>query len=350
MYFIKRLSKINLYFQVFFWLFYGTVGLIFTYFYEGSQGAVSLGVFIVNLVLHIAMVNFHLQYLVPTYFSKHRYLSYTACTVLLLLVTSLLKSAIFMLTHTPPQMGRMEVFGALPSVAFITTVLTFIITLPFLFIDSLIEKETLRERMRAEQLEAELRILRSQINPHFLFNTLNNIYALIETGNKAAGKVVLQLSDLMHHLISVSTENMVSIEEELKCLMAYVNLHLLSHSDQSRVDISVDIRNKDIQLPALLLITLMENAFKHSDWNEESGKGYIQCQLETGADGLQFSMVNSLSQKTANSSRKAIGLENITHRMRLLFPNQHEFRASRNGNRFVTELKIFSNPALAKSA
>lgn len=201
------------------------------------------------------------------------------------------------------------------------------------------------ERRQAEQArtQAELQNLKSQLNPHFLFNTLNNIYALIAVGPERAQEAVLELSGLLRHVLYEKNQDMVPLEKELAFVRSYVEL--MSLRLPATVELRVDIPEgspaaQGLWVAPLLFITLVENAFKHGVSADErslvdislriAGPGIVECRVE-----------NSYFPKRDNDrSGSGIGLENLRRRLDLLYPGRHGLRLGREGDTFVAVMTV----------
>lgn len=202
------------------------------------------------------------------------------------------------------------------------------------------------EKVKATQLEADLRNLRNQMNPHFLFNTLNNIYSLIGTDANKAQESVHRLSGLLRYVLYDNDQKFVSIAKELEFTRNYIDLMRLRLSPKIKVDvlISYDDDNKN-QIASLMFITLIENAFKHGINNEEHCFIDIKILVEKD-NGVLCTVENSLNNVIENSSNNiesrnsGIGLVNLSKRLDLLYPDNHEFVAEKRTNSFFAMLRI----------
>lgn len=205
------------------------------------------------------------------------------------------------------------------------------------------EKEKQNRELEKEKLAADLGLLKNQVSPHFFFNTLNNIYALIESGSPDAGTAVLKLSKMMRYVLHDSEQIKVTLDQEMAFMNHYIDLMRLRLSE--KVKISVDFRphSGEIGIPSLIFISFIENAFKHGvSYREPS---FIEISLKTSASELVFSCKNSRfnehGHNTAESS--GIGLENIKKRLNLLFPDKHVLRITENPSSFSVLLTIKLN-------
>ena len=205
------------------------------------------------------------------------------------------------------------------------------------------------ETMKSSQLEADLRNLRNQLNPHFLFNTLNNIYSLISIDSDKAQEAVLRLSNLLRYVLYEEDEKFVPIDKELEFTRNYIDLMKLRLT--SRVKLTVDIKNDNSndEIASLLFMTLIENAFKHGVNSNKDSFININILVEKGK-GVICTVENSLSEvDTLESKNQGIGINNMSQRLDLLYPGKHEFITECRENSFYALIRInFSKPIIAE--
>ena len=199
-----------------------------------------------------------------------------------------------------------------------------------------------KKELENARSEAELQNLKSQLNPHFLFNTLNNIYSLIAIDPDRAQFAVHDLSRLLRHVLYEDNQKFVSLDHELNFMKSYIELMSLRLSGNVELKVDLPDDGKGMLVAPLLFITLIENAFKHGvsptepsfihirfNWLENSG---ICCYIEN----------SYFPKKETDRSGSGIGLENLKKRLDLLYPGKYDLRTEREGNKFVAQLKIGS--------
>ena len=198
------------------------------------------------------------------------------------------------------------------------------------------------EKIKAVQYEADLRNLRSQLNPHFLFNTLNNIYSLIVIDRDKAQDSVHRLSNLLRYILYDNDEKFVPIDKELEFTQNYIDLMKLRLGSSVKLNVQIEDNkgSKDI-IASLLFMTLIENAFKHGINNDKDSFIDIKILVEKGK-GVLCSVENSLNNSTRNQDDKnsGIGLTNLSKRLELLYPDKHEFTIEKRENSFFALLRI----------
>jgi LytS/YehU family sensor histidine kinase len=194
------------------------------------------------------------------------------------------------------------------------------------------------------QLETELLFLRSQISPHFFFNTLNNIYSLaIEKSDKTA-KIVLRLSELMRYLLYETKSKRQSLEKEIICIQNYLELERVRHEDLLEVNMNISGNINDKKIAPIILLSFVENAFKHGV-NKNIGNVKININFIVDGDFLYFSIDNPIPKATEHKqqviSSSGIGLVNVTKRLALGYkPNEYDLKVESDQSLHTVTLKI----------
>ncbi len=192
-----------------------------------------------------------------------------------------------------------------------------------------------------QKLEAELQLLKSQVSPHFLFNTLNNIYSLSITKHDNAPLMIEKLSDLLRYIIYEGEQELVPLEREVELLENYTELQLLKKpKGYEHIALSIKGVEGTQQITPLLLINIVENCFKHGDiaYNEQ---GMLRMNLLVEKDRLHFRTVNSYSP---SHKKKGIGLKNVRQQLSHYYPDKHQFDMASTADRFTTDLYIDLTP------
>ena len=193
------------------------------------------------------------------------------------------------------------------------------------------------ELMR-EKTEAELKYLKSQINPHFLFNTLNNIYSLARKGSEATADSVLKLSKLMRFMLYEAGQPRIKILDEIKLIDDYIALEKLRYTNRLSVNFTYQLDRPEQEIAPLLLIHFVENAFKHGV-SETFSDSSVSISIELKNHVLNAIISNTIAPETIRQSEKPVGLENIKRQLELLYP-RHELTTERNNTTFQVRLKI----------
>jgi len=200
------------------------------------------------------------------------------------------------------------------------------------------ENEKKRKELEKEKLGSELAFLKSQVSPHFFFNTLNNIYSLTEINTKEAQNAILQLSKLMRYLLYESEKGDTKLSNEIAFMQNYIELMKLRLSEKVSLTFLFPENYKDITFPPLLFISIIENAFKHGISYRENS--FIHVELIIEENNINFICKNSLGSKVESNNDSGIGLENVKKRLALLFPEKHKLSIVQTDNSFEVEMEI----------
>jgi two-component system LytT family sensor kinase len=205
-------------------------------------------------------------------------------------------------------------------------------------------KEQANKALEKLNVESELKFLKAQINPHFLFNNLNNLYALTLKNSDMAPDVVLKLSNILRYGLYDSQKQKVSIDEDLQFIRDYIELEKLRLGDKTTITLETTGNLKGIQIEPFLFINFIENAFKHGA-NPTLGNSYIKInyEIETDNKTLIFRIENSKPQKLNNLTQSTvggIGLKNVITRLNILYPNKHEINIAEDTEKYAVTLKL----------
>lgn len=198
-----------------------------------------------------------------------------------------------------------------------------------------------KEREKAlvkEKLETELKYLRNQTNPHFLFNTLNNIYGLARKKSDDTAEVVMKLSKLLRFMLYESSKPLIKIGDEIKMLEDFINLEKIRYTQKLEVSFNKRIDNEAEQIAPLLLLPFVENAFKHGA-SENRFESFIRIALEMEAGVLHFHIENSKEDNNGNNVKDNIGLANVRRQLELMY-KQYDLQVSNESSVFKVFLTV----------
>ncbi len=201
--------------------------------------------------------------------------------------------------------------------------------------------EKRQKELEKEKLNSELAFLKNQVSPHFFFNTLNNIYSLIEVNSKDAQEAVLKLSKLMRYLLYESEQGETQLSYEINFMKHYIDLMKLRLSSKVKLTVELPENDPSLTIPPLLFIPFIENAFKHGISYRE--KSFISILMKVDDQRIKFACNNSICQSGDEKENKAysgIGLENVKKRLGLLFPDKHVLTIERKEKSFYIDLEI----------
>jgi LytS/YehU family sensor histidine kinase len=198
------------------------------------------------------------------------------------------------------------------------------------------------QQLQLERKAAELNFLKSQTNPHFLFNTLNSIYSLARDKSDLTADSVLRLSDILRYMLYGTQSNLVTIDKEVNVIEEYIELEKMRYYDALKISFHKDIDNPSQEIPPLLLIPLVENAFKHGA-AETIASPFIEIKLTLKSSSLLFRINNSIEvDESVKELRENIGLNNLRRQLQLLFSEQC-LDIENNGHSFTVRMFINLN-------
>ncbi|MBU3012345.1 histidine kinase [Polaribacter vadi] len=193
-------------------------------------------------------------------------------------------------------------------------------------------------KLKSEKEKTELMHLKSQVNPHFFFNMLNNLYGLVAKDAKKAQELILKLSDMMRYSIYEGDNETVLLSQEISYLENYIELHKMRYHKNIDVQFKVDVDNNEIEIMPLLFIILLENAFKHGVENLRD-HAFLHINLIEKNKKVNFEIVNNFDNSEENEE-KGIGLHNLKRRLELVYPKKHILSTSKKDNIYKAQLNI----------
>lgn len=199
------------------------------------------------------------------------------------------------------------------------------------------KSERQQMELKNRQLSSELAYLRAQVNPHFLFNTLNNIYSLAYTKSDNTPEAILKLSGMMRYMLYEANEERVLLEKEIQNLSSFIDLQKLRSRKQDLVDFTIEGNPEGQEIAPLLLIPLVENAFKHGNTRQAAVKVLLIAHQEK----LQFRVSNlRQQQEEVTDTAGGLGLSNIKRRLELLYPGRHRLDVRQDEEQFEVSMTI----------
>lgn len=204
------------------------------------------------------------------------------------------------------------------------------------------KKEKQTRRLMEAKAKSDLEFLKQQLHPHFLFNTLNNIYSLalknLEPANQTV-QSILRLSRLMEYLVYQSSEEQVALVQEIELVKNYVDLEILRYGKELNVQLEVDSVNEDLRVAPLVLLPFVENCFKHGGKNE-NGIFWIKINVLTSDNRLVIHVSNSKPNRDKRHNTNGVGLRNISERLDLLYPEKHKLNIEEGKDFYAASLEI----------
>lgn len=205
------------------------------------------------------------------------------------------------------------------------------------------KNKRIKSIMETQQLKSELALLRNQVNPHFLFNVLNNIDAMVYPHSEEASNAIMKLSSIMRYMLYESDTDLVKIEKEIDYLKAYVDLQRMRLKPTDQINFEINQLIPDVRIAPMILIPFVENAFKHASRIDD--RLNIQISLTFDDDATQFQITNSFDPNAEEQKDETggIGLSNVHKRLDLIYPGKHQLKIEAQDSAYVVNLEITPN-------
>lgn len=282
----------------------------------------------------------NIYFLVPRYLYKHKFTKYILWCILFAIIAFATLCLVSQSLAGNPNADAPTWLVCINSISSIITMAVMIASSTTLVLFADYHKDKKRaQQLKEASVEAELSILKEQINPHFLFNTLNNVNVLLKRDAEEAAHILFKLEDLLRYQLKDCDRENVSLQSDIDFLNNYLRLEKIRR-DNFEYHISVDGNATKVILPPLLFITFVENAVKHNAYGYS--KTYVDIFFHISEDFLIFTCENSKAEETMtqHSSFSGLGLKNIRRRLELLYPDNHELDINDKKNVFCVRLKI----------
>ena len=203
------------------------------------------------------------------------------------------------------------------------------------------QKET--EQLVREKINAELQLLKAQVHPHFLFNTLNNIYSFILNNSGKAPEMIRKLSSLLYYILNDCNRQLVALDKELSMIQDYITLEQIRYGDRLNLSLQIQGSAKGKMISPLLLIPFVENSFKHGT-SRMLTHPWVRLDIQIEKDFLEFRLTNNKPEHTNESAgKKGIGLNNVKKRLQLLYPETHSLNIIETEMSYEVFMKIALN-------
>jgi two-component system, LytTR family, sensor kinase len=355
-------NKITVFLHMLAWTIIFGIPLYF--FRRWDVGKDFIWIYYIGNIINAVIFYSNYLVLVPKFFFETKklkyYLSVTALLVVLYFVSD--RSNDYVFSHVPGrdnviEAGRHEDhgnqgqksdrgFGRPPfremhlfNFAFSSLFLVFF-SLGMRILERHSQTEKLQKELEKEKLNSELAFLKNQISPHFFFNTLNNIYSLISINAEDSQRAVLRLSKLMRYLLYDSEHGNTRLSNEIDFMNNYIDLMKLRMSNKIDLKVEFPVDYEDINIPPLIFIPFIENAFKHGISYRE--KSFIEISMKRIGGSIFFRCANSMvkNREHEEPDHSGIGLENVTKRLNLLFPGMHDIKINKSEKEFEVLLQI----------
>jgi two-component system, LytTR family, sensor kinase len=323
-------------------LFWVLVALLWFYLryqdYSSLQQAATVTVVkVVDLALIIYFANL---VLVPKFLYRKKYVLFA-----LLFVASIALSSFLKLVQLSWSLNDPHLLDAvnIKEKVYNNFVTQFFLVLASIGLKSVVDYLNLQKKLAEvakQKLEAELNFLKSQTNPHFLFNSLNAVYFLIDKNNAPARAALHKFSEMLRYQLYECNGEKIPIEKEITYLKDYVALQQLRVSNNTEIKFDCGVDVHDFSIEPLLLIPFVENSFKHLSHFDQNKQNEVRIAISRTNGSLQFSVYNTTENSNATINGGGIGLTNVKKRLNLLYPGKHQFSITKKKDWFGVDLTL----------
>lgn len=330
--------------NILFWPLFGLYTYTVFYLYRGPVYA--LGVILVDLPIQFTFAHVYLKWVIPAW-REGRFLRFFSFTFLMVAASVVIGRSLFYLfarTYIPEVLINRDMFSFKELIGapfdYITVPVLFILirTLQSSFLVSL-----QNQRLVTARKEAELKLLKAQINPHFLFNTLNSLYGLCLANSRNAADSVFHLSRIMEYMLFESNKESIALQKEIEYIENYIALEQLryGHRVNLSLNITIPLEKRGMPIAPLILLPFLENAFKHGVSNQ-SDEVWIMVHLSMTQEKLKYIVTNTFKQsvKAAESANNS-GLSILIQRLEHIYPNRYFIETGKEEERFIAKLEIY---------
>lgn len=290
--------------------------------------------FWISNLYHIALFYLNAYWLFPEFFNWKRWWIYVPCIIFIIVFSY----------HA--KLYLLNVFSPSFRLTSINRRILFFPPIPFLiasFIFSAIRKKIRLERMekerKAEHLTAELKFLRSQVSPHFLFSMMTNMVALARKKSDLLEPSLIKLSDMLRYMLYETEEEKSTVSKEIEYLENYIELQQLRFGDSVRIETEIEDEHNNCTIEPMLLIPFVENAFKHGIGLATDP--FISIVLKVKNNLLEFKVTNNYTGRSQSKDKSSgIGLINVKNRLNLLYPGRYKLSVKDNGEVYIIHLNL----------
>jgi hypothetical protein len=309
----------------------------------GQQGFLfTLSNELINVLFFGIIVYFNLFYLIPNYLTKKKFLTYCVLLIVSTIILTPLKVIIFYFKFDNLPSAQADLIRDQNWYFLITFFIAGSSTI-FKIVTDWARHLREKQELQTQTMQSELRFLKSQINPHFLFNTLNNLYALTLKKSDKAPEIVIKLSEMMRYMLYECNEKRVLLSKEVNYLKNYLDLERLRQGKNVEISFNVSGEVSDQKIAPLMFIPFLENSFKHG-LNNHISKGFVNIDLNIKENIVNLFIENSKPETLPLQEHKrksgGIGLVNVRRRLNLLYPNQYILEIGDNPKTYSVSLEI----------
>ncbi|HEY4326814.1 MAG TPA: histidine kinase [Mucilaginibacter sp.] len=308
-----------------------------------------------NLLAQIAAAYLLAYFIVPNFFYKQKYVQAFIYFFIVAYVICVLSRIEVIHVEEPfhgdrrnPSETFTEILTDIPKLVYVYFFRVFSVAFVFTFLKLLKDQQDIQKRalsLEKEKAETELKFLKAQLNPHFLFNTLNNIYSLSLSHSAATSESIGRLSEILDHILYRCNNLFVPLSTEINLINNYIGLEKLRYDERLKVSFDTSLEH-DIEIAPLILLSIVENAFKHGA-GEDAGDSEIDIDLKVNDLNFWFSVKNSYSGNVDTNQNEKIGLSNLKHQLDLIYPEKYKLDIKQTELLFEVLLTIDLKPEKA---
>ena len=339
---MKKSSIYLIAFHFLFWLLYTLI--FYTIGTKYSSYSVIRGNFLITTAVQIGLIYFIRYYLFKRYYEKGK--------PVLFLFLALVSVLYFIPIVRMISMITLKINVTFSKLFTIDLLIAYLVTLTIAFIyiavTLLRQKEKKKNELadfEREKKEIELFALKSQIDSHFLFNTLNNIYGLALKKSDLTPLSILYLSEILNFVIYETKNNFYPLAKEIQLIKYFIELEKMRYGNSFSIEFEADAKDEDSYVTPLILFTFLENSFKHGI-SKTTNNPWVKIRIKSSVSEIFFEIENSIPENHDNQGQdgsKGVGLENIRRRLALLYPQMHKLVTRRTENSFYTGLTLYKS-------
>ncbi len=326
------------------WVYHSLFWLVFLFLLMAIEGTAqgfwfTLSNELINVLIYAIIVYFNVLYLIPNYLSDKKIFTYLGLLILSIIIITPLKVIIFYFKfHDQPELQNFLI--AEQNWYFLSNFVVAISSTIVSIISDWGQHQRERQELQTQTMQSELRFLRSQINPHFLFNTLNSLYALTLKKSDKAPEIVIKLSEMMRYMLYECNEKEVFLSKEVNYIRNYLDLEKLRHGKTMEIKFDVVGNISNQKIAPLMFMPFLENSFKHGI-NNHLEQGFVNIKMNVDGQNIHFNIENSKADALPSQTHKrsgGIGLVNIRRRLNIIYPDHHTLDINDNPRSYEVDL------------
>lgn len=338
--YIDKIFESNLIYHLVFWLvFYFFLVVISQESYPLATGML---INLIRIFFYSIAVYVNLFILFPRYLAVQKYWHYILFLCLVIMVIVPLECVALYYSISHDHITLQSFLNKSINSIFILTFFVASSSSIYKIINDWFTHQREKVDLQAQTLKSELKYLKSQVNPHFLFNTLNSLYALTLKKSDLAPEIVLRLSEMMRYMLYECNEKVVPLDKEINYIKNYLELEKLRHGDKFKINFELDGEPTGLRIAPLMFMPFIENAFKHG-LNSQIQSGYVNINMNINNENIRLTVDNSNPPAMpAMRQRRSggVGLVNIERRLQLIYPGHHKLEIDKTPNSFHIKLYI----------